>query len=438
MDWAIILGVTLFAALLSLFLWFEANRQHIKKNWVTYRCQPYIMPFAFLFGKDTSSNFSYCMAHSFNGYAGYLFEPIYYMFSVIGSIIGDLVKSIDDIRTMLTSVRGGFLGIVGNVIGKIENLISEMTILIVRMRDIMTRLVGTLTVLGGVTMTTAATGSSLMNGPIGQVIDYFCFAKGTLVNTLDGPKPIEALNLGDMLTKDREVVSTMKFSGEGQSMYLLDGIKVSGNHLVLLDDQWVPVRDHPASTPTTPEPVLYCLNTSDNIIAIANHIFRDFEEVSNEDLTRHIQELIADEQGADHNVFVTGSYETGVCPYTSIAMASGESKYIAKMQLGDVLADGGIVTGIIRHQAFVDDFVNYEALVVLRDTAFVHPHKIRPSSADYVGDYQSCAMHLTTTTGRIPLASGHVILDDQESYDATVNAKRDALIKEYLRRSSTK
>ena len=35
--------------------------KYIQDNWSLYRCNPTVMPFASMFGHDTSENFTYCI-----------------------------------------------------------------------------------------------------------------------------------------------------------------------------------------------------------------------------------------------------------------------------------------------------------------------------------------------------------------------------------------
>lgn len=434
MDVLIVLSATLLAALFAMFLWLEQNRQHIQKNWVQYRCQPYIMPFASLFGKDTTTNFQYCMTHSFKGYANYLFEPVYYMMSVIGSIVGDITKSIDDVRSMLSSVRGGFLGIVGSVLGKVENVVSEVVVLFVRMRDIMSRLVGTMVILANVGLTASSTGGSLMNGPIGQVIDYFCFAGDTPVCMADGTtKWIRDVQLGDVLRHGQRVTSLLRFDGGRCPMYRLGDVIVSGNHLVLLDGRWIMVRDHPAATDTAQLAVVYCLNTSDHTICTKDYIFRDFEETDDPAVIAGVQELIAAEKDCYQSFMVTGSYDTGFRHGTGIACHGGSLRPIEEIEIGDRLADGGVVTGVLRHATDSDSWVKHNGVACLRDTAlgqrgtWLRACKSR-NAVKIKMPKSSPAYMLCTSTGVIPLANGWMALDDQESYDARTNNARDRLV----------
>ena len=272
-DWTSILitiGITVFFILMIAFIYLIQNMNHIKENWVKYRCKPYVLPFASLFGKDTEQNFKYCLMHSQTSMMGYLFEPFQYMFSLVTSITGDLVSGVDGLRSMSSTVRGGFTGIVGGIFNKINNVTSEIIVMFTRIRDILARLIGTMVILVNTTNAGISTGESVMNGPIGQVIDYFCFHPNTPIKLSDKTtKPISDISIGDILEDGSVVTSTMIFTSESAQMYDVSGIIVSGNHLFRdpTDNTWKPVEFSSIATRINYyEPYLYCINTSTHTI----------------------------------------------------------------------------------------------------------------------------------------------------------------------------
>ena len=46
------------------------GKKNIEKNWVKYRCNPMIMPFAGMFGHDPMENFAYCIQNMSNKFYG--------------------------------------------------------------------------------------------------------------------------------------------------------------------------------------------------------------------------------------------------------------------------------------------------------------------------------------------------------------------------------
>ena len=75
-----------------------------RNNWVQYRCNPLIMPFAGLFGKPVGSNFLNCLWVLVKKYAGFLLMPIKYITKLIHNILKDFGGSINMIRKMTLQI----------------------------------------------------------------------------------------------------------------------------------------------------------------------------------------------------------------------------------------------------------------------------------------------------------------------------------------------
>jgi hypothetical protein len=120
----------------------------------------------------------------------------------------------------------------------------------------------------------------------------FCFAPDTQVNTVDGPKPIKSVVLGEKLVyngKLSTVTGTMLFEEDYEPLYNLYGVQVSGSHIYF--DEGIPVfvkslRDAWPMAQSTRQ--VYCLMTSDHKIPIVSNrgvlLFADWEEISDSDL----------------------------------------------------------------------------------------------------------------------------------------------------------
>jgi len=141
MEIIIVLATTLVAIMASSYMFAVGQIQHIKKNWVQYRCNPIYMPVAGLVGDDVISNFTKCTMKGFNDYAGFVMDPIMAEFSVVNDTLGEIGGAMSSMRSMFSGVRGGFLGIVGSVFGKIQNLMSSIQYIIIRMRTLIGRLI---------------------------------------------------------------------------------------------------------------------------------------------------------------------------------------------------------------------------------------------------------------------------------------------------------
>jgi phage-related protein len=170
MDGIIVAIATIVAICCSTYLFALSQIDHIKKNWIQYRCNPVYMPVAGMVGQDVYTNFTRCIMSSFHSYAGYMLDPIMAEFSVVSDTIEEVGGALHDMRGMMSGVRGGFLSIVGSVFGKIQNTMSSIQYIIVRMRTLMSRIVGIMMSFMLIFYTGMETGQSVVNGPIYKVV----------------------------------------------------------------------------------------------------------------------------------------------------------------------------------------------------------------------------------------------------------------------------
>jgi hypothetical protein len=454
-----VMVITLFAGLVVGFVFLDMNKKHILENWVQYRCNPAIMPFASFLGKDTVSNFEYCIMNSQTSYIGFLLEPIYYLFGEVTTLLGDLTSSVDSIRSMITSIRGGFLGITGMVFGKMAGTTSEVVILFTRMRDILGRMMGSMTALMYGVNSATTVGQSMMNGPVGQVINFFCFDPATPIRLSDASVvPISSIAIGNVLEDGSVVTSTMVFDGSGAEMYDVSGVVVSGTHLLLdpMHDIWRPVAScGSVARPLGPRPPrknIVCLNTDTHRIPVSGFTFRDFEEVSDSETVRLIHEVISAElnKGAFVPAALSCSYDTGLPGGAYVILADGGISALHSLQVGTVLKDGAVVTGVLQHDASDMDWVAQRRElarepprandILLGDTLVLDPAgsgrwmraKYLPGARSVPGPAR--AFHLCTSTGFFHLRDGLRVRDDQESYDPVTNEIRDALVAQSLKK----
>jgi len=123
----------------------------------------------------------------------------------------------------------------------------------------------------------------------------FCFAEGTMILVKDKSGTTHLKQVKDIVNGDElgnncgKVTSVIKMDGKDIPLYNLDGIFVSGSHLVQgLHGQWQSVsNDERAILTTKTSAVLYCFNTTTNTIPVYTKdsilLFRDWEELDNED-----------------------------------------------------------------------------------------------------------------------------------------------------------
>lgn len=179
-----------------------------------------------------------------------------------------------------------------------------------------------------------------------------CFNGDYVVATKRGDIPINKLVPGDKIS-GMTITSVMKLSSNDETMYNLGaGLLVSGHHKIFnpntnrFNDVSEDGRFKPHAT--FKDEYIYCFNTSRKIIRLDGHIFLDYDELDNEELTK----LITEYKNIYNNVYfgmssIHRAFDGGFYPSTLVQMKSGISKRISKVCVGEELEDGNTVLGIV-------------------------------------------------------------------------------------------
>lgn len=444
---AVLVGITLLAFFVASFSYGEAHLKHIKENWVQYRCNPLYMPLADLVGSDILSNFMGCTMSAFHAYAGYALDPIYSMFDVVGGTLSDIQGTLDDFRDMISGTKNAFLSIVSDIYGKLLNTFGTMTHLISRIRTLTNRILATFVVVFHMVTTGVQTGESVANGPIGQAAEFFCFSPYTRIKTATGSYvAIQDIAPGDILFGGSVVESVLSFDGRETPMMRLGPVIVSANHKVRYRDKWIRVEKHPKATGTDIRyDTIWCLNTSTNTIPIDKFLFKDYEETRNVDVLRRFESIVEMTYNRDllpmnakHRSDPLGHKLSGAVPWTTVRMEDGTIKRLEDVQIGDRIAKGGRVLGIVHHHCLNDPVVLTSGILISKGTWVFDHEGVTLYTADAIGDKTFVdpdanfkAMNLLTENGYVTLSNGirdHVILDDQETTEEWVHSWRDGRV----------
>ena len=171
-------------------------------------------------------------------------------------------------------------------------------------------------------------------------------------------KSIYNINVGDKLFNNGFVTSKMKLCAKNAEMYNLNGIIVSGSHMVQNGDKMIPVSIHPSSKIITnySELYIYCLNTSTKEIIINDTVFYDWDEVT-------ICDVLTIFDTHNKNILLTNKtkdvlnitkcnlhkyFDGGFSGATMITLSDGVTqKAIKDINVGDKLKNNECVYGIV-------------------------------------------------------------------------------------------
>ena len=237
---------------------------------------------------------------------------------------------------------------------------------------------------------------------------------------------ISEITPGTKLYDGQIVISTLKFVGGGP-MFLLGSVQVSGNHKVLYDMDWIRVENHPDAIPVDACEFVYCLNTTANRILVGNYIFKDYEETTTPSILREFFTRVQAAHGSKdltHDKIKNPEKYTytGVLPTTNVKLESGEMTPASLIKIGDRLALGGVVKGVIRHRICGQALHNMRALApgtwVLDEEGGVVP-------ALYIENYEKHDYVQFITENCKYSLGDMVILDDHEVDDDEIHTWRD-------------
>lgn len=267
--------------------------QRIKDNWVEYRCNPMVMPFAGLFGEDPTTTFTFCIQTMMKDFMGFLLIPIQQSLNVVANLGGDITTAVNDIRKVIDAIRNFIIEIVQTIFGVFLNIMIEIQKLIIRMKDTLGKFLGVMTTLLYLLDGTVDTMQAGWSGPPGQMVRFICFDPATKLQLSSGEvREMKDLKLGDILKNGDCVEGVMQFKNTDKNgnikepFYTFEkggeigeNIFVTGHHFVLKDGDFIQAKDHPsAKLSSHTSPVVYCLRTSTKKIPIGEYIFWDWDD----------------------------------------------------------------------------------------------------------------------------------------------------------------
>ena len=272
---------------IGILVYFKSAKD-IKDNWQEYRCNP---PY-WVFSENISEDFQYCVQNTQTSLMGYLLQPLTYMTSSLSSLSGDLMESIQNVRTMFDKLRGFLTSIVGTVFGTFNNLLISFQKMIIALLDMIGKTVGVVTsllfILDGVLKTT----NSAWNGYPGKLIKGLasCFHPDTKIKLKNGEVyPMKDLPLGAELEDGGKIFAVLKIdNSKKDKFYKIKGgvnsedIYVTGKHFIFdkKQNKFIYVEDYEGAEKQDKVASNWfsCLITTSRQIPIEGHIFWDWED----------------------------------------------------------------------------------------------------------------------------------------------------------------
>ena len=407
MLWPLVAISTGLTVLLS-FIFAYMNIEKIKGDWKNQRCNPLIIASAYLYkpdddprtsGEFAEENFTFCAKHLVDDVLAVAFKPIGEAIRLQLGTASSVMDVSNIYRQLLTNLKNTFDSVILQFYKTFWIGFLQFRRVFDRILDIYKRISGVIvaSLYFGLTLITAFMNIFdvikivviiimsilialfiLLFIPLAPIIgvliavvaimasvgiaipggDIFCFGPDTLVIKEDGSLvPIKDIKVGDRLAHDcGEVEGIMKMDGQQERLWSLDGILVSGAHIIWNGSKWVHVATSGLAHQTIISlPRLYILNTSTSRIPImspAGYTFfaKDWEELSPDDIYGAaiwdwLVDLTINEDGAGAGAIFERELPSEVplieadAGFVKRILSSGYTP-IGDIQLGDVIWDG--------------------------------------------------------------------------------------------------
>ena len=452
---------SVFAILLA-----QANVEEVIRNWGSRRCDLEIMVTAHLYkpkddtrtsGEFSADNFQFCVKKSFREIITLALTPVFMMMNQQLDVMEAVNNSLDRIRVMMANLFDGFQKLLDPFFKRFRTTGNQFAINQMKFLSAMGRAFGITqaTLYIGMSLVTAIenfvhfvirvvmiimyiilglmiliwflilpvfivivlTCQSIGNSPFGyltrDVCGELCFDPATRVKLQNGiSKPIGSCKIGDTFEDGTVIEGILRVSGKDETMFTLDGIRVSGAHLIWHNSEWIPVAEHPEATSSLfCSPLLICLRTSNRTIPLSglqkSWTFRDWEELP---MNLPTSDTIWDFLVAE---ILNQKPNQGPAPQEipllksscRVMYKTGESRRLSEVQIGDMLySNEGFtkVTGIYTGEAaFSSDFTDGIWFKSLGQSDWQHP---KVSGSDQTVEQ---GIHLTTESGTFWIETNH-------------------------------
>ena len=288
-NWVNFIYVNLAFAIYVGAIFYYSQVAQIKAQWPLYRCNPMYMPLA----DNMEENFVYCVQSMQTNFMGYLLQPLTFITSSLGGLLGGFVGEINDIRAMFNKIRTFMSDTIQSIFGVFLNLVIEFQRITMGIKDLIGKTIGVMVSLMYIMDGSIKTMNSTWNGPPGQLVRTLgkCFHPNTNVQLQNGNiKAMKDIDLGDILEDGAIVESVMKIDNKRDRapLYIIRNggvrsadIYVTGSHLVYDDTikNFIKVENYVgAETAILETDWFSCLITSNHRIKIGPHLFWDWED----------------------------------------------------------------------------------------------------------------------------------------------------------------
>lgn len=241
-------------------------------------------------------------------------------------------------------------------------------------------------------------------------VPSYCFAGDTLINIKDGsPLPIRDVQPGMTLEDGSRVTGVMKSTSEGCELYTLNGVVVTGTHMVFdTKHGWLHSRNHPKSTVVEDfrDTHVWCLGTDSKTIRINGTIFADWDEIDELDM-EELRSASPRNSAIPLNINKNDIHpylDTGLHGDTLVCLDDGRSIMLSEVEVGDVLMCGEVVNSVVMIEC--SDIIRFEKIMHDGEVLFT-----ATSNVEVDNDSLGVDLNIVRETTCAPDVAYHLVTD---------------------------
>jgi len=359
-----------------LCVYFQLMKQseEIKSDWGNNRCNPKVIPFAGLINRPenktileyTKENWDYCIQNTLTAISSDALQPLTYITSGLGNIFSEIANGVNAIRKMMSLIRTNMSNITEDILGRVLNILTPLQQMMIAFKDSMLKIQGILTAGLYTSLGTYYTLKSVLGAIVQFIITILvilvilivgmwitpatwgmAISMSAVYASIAIPLAVIVIFMKDVLhvetggipklrcfvekPKCDDLIGMVKVNGKGLNIYKLEGILVSGSHLVENEKrEWIRVEEHSKAEIIINKKVerLYCPITKSKVIKINGITYSDWDEIFKEN---------SEEIGYENGTLILGTDKKIV--------------KIEEIEIGEILFGGIEVYGIVEYNS---------------------------------------------------------------------------------------
>tara|TARA_B100001093_G_scaffold497677_1_gene544891 strand:- start:9904 stop:11307 length:1404 start_codon:yes stop_codon:yes gene_type:complete len=447
----LIIGLVIIGVYFSIFL--KEIRAHMIENWDQYKNHPLTMLVSGFIKpvegessiKTTIKNFISIITGICKKIFNMLMRPIYAIMGIFLKIFNLLKSVLDKIRQQLNVIRGFLFKMFEKVMLRIQNSVAAIVYFFLKLREGLKRTLGLFNVMIYSMEHSYLFLQSLVKGPVmafGHVADKMamsmsmftfgfggipmwhvamsmCFDPKTKIKLISGEyRSLNKIQTGEILDMNVKVLSVIKNQFEKPiDLYNLQGVYVTGDHLVCYNKKVIRVRDHPLVLSGKKSDSIVTLVTDKGIIKINDIIFKDYLDnhdlIKNSTINKYIEYCLNKQSQIKKN--------QNIC--TNLLYGFKSLEYLKSKSLDNIT---GYVT-ILKNTIDVYKINNFELsgnMLVFYKKKWIRV--INHPKAVFIGKNKTEFCHVITKNEKVYFKNNLITRDFTETRDPIINYNIDS------------